>query len=88
MVCEGPGRSAQVAYLQVLEDSRALLIAAGVLPEGPFPQDEKLKDGKLSPLDHPGFSLPSLLATELSSQEAPQAAVFSVILQAFLQFQS
>ncbi|XP_004589789.3 coiled-coil domain-containing protein 134 [Ochotona princeps] len=29
---------------KVLEDSRALLIAAGVLPEGPFPQDEKLKD--------------------------------------------
>lgn len=32
--------------LQVLEDSRAVLIAADVPPDGPFPQDEKLKDGR------------------------------------------
>lgn len=36
---------------QVLEDSRAVLIAADVPPDGPFPQDEKLKDG--------GSSMPS-----------------------------
>ncbi|XP_045145659.1 meiosis inhibitor protein 1 isoform X3 [Echinops telfairi] len=30
---------------KVLEDSRAVLVAADVLPDGPFPQDEKLKDG-------------------------------------------
>ncbi|VTJ57297.1 Hypothetical predicted protein [Marmota monax] len=29
---------------KVLEDSRTVLIAANVLPDGPFPQDEKLKD--------------------------------------------
>ncbi|XP_067554349.1 coiled-coil domain-containing protein 134 isoform X5 [Pseudorca crassidens] len=29
---------------KVLEDSRTVLIAADVLPDGPFPQDEKLKD--------------------------------------------
>nr|XP_055184344.1 coiled-coil domain-containing protein 134 isoform X4 [Nyctereutes procyonoides] len=32
---------------KVLEDSRTVLIAADVLPDGPFPQDEKLKDGWL-----------------------------------------
>nr|XP_045219468.1 coiled-coil domain-containing protein 134 isoform X4 [Macaca fascicularis] len=37
---------------KVLEDSRTVLTAADVLPDGPFPQDEKLKDGsscQLSP---------------------------------------
>ncbi|KAM5288339.1 coiled-coil domain-containing protein 134 isoform 1-T1 [Ctenodactylus gundi] len=29
---------------KVLEDSRTVLVAAEVLPDGPFPQDEKLKD--------------------------------------------
>nr|XP_004650408.1 coiled-coil domain-containing protein 134 isoform X1 [Jaculus jaculus] len=29
---------------KVLEDSRTVLIAANVLPDGPFPQDEKLKE--------------------------------------------
>ncbi|XP_051690002.1 coiled-coil domain-containing protein 134 isoform X2 [Oryctolagus cuniculus] len=29
---------------KVLEDSRTVLVAADVLPDGPFPQDEKLKD--------------------------------------------
>ncbi|XP_005379424.2 PREDICTED: coiled-coil domain-containing protein 134 [Chinchilla lanigera] len=29
---------------KVLEDSRTVLLAADVLPDGPFPQDEKLKD--------------------------------------------
>ncbi|XP_028727072.1 coiled-coil domain-containing protein 134 isoform X2 [Peromyscus leucopus] len=29
---------------KVLEDSRTVLTAADVLPDGPFPQDEKLKD--------------------------------------------
>lgn len=32
-------------FPQVLEDSRTVLSAADVLPDGPFPQDEKLKDG-------------------------------------------
>lgn len=32
----------------MLEDSRAVLIAADVPPDGPFPQDEKLKDGECS----------------------------------------
>lgn len=35
----------QGAFPQVLEDSRTVLLAADVLPDGPFPQDEKLKDG-------------------------------------------
>ncbi|XP_020838410.1 coiled-coil domain-containing protein 134 isoform X2 [Phascolarctos cinereus] len=29
---------------KVLEDSRAVLLAADVFPDGPFPEDEKLKD--------------------------------------------
>lgn len=33
---------------QVLQDSRTVLLAADVLPDGPFPQDEKLKDGMRS----------------------------------------
>lgn len=36
----------------MLEDSRAVLIAADVPPDGPFPQDEKIKDGR-SPLALP-----------------------------------
>ncbi|XP_010079041.1 PREDICTED: coiled-coil domain-containing protein 134 [Pterocles gutturalis] len=35
---------------KVLEDSRAVLIAADVPPDGPFPQDEKIKDGRSSPM--------------------------------------
>ncbi|KFW61116.1 Coiled-coil domain-containing protein 134, partial [Pygoscelis adeliae] len=35
---------------KVLEDSRAVLIAADVPPDGPFPQDEKIKDGRSSPV--------------------------------------
>ncbi|XP_068257915.1 coiled-coil domain-containing protein 134 isoform X1 [Nyctibius grandis] len=31
---------------KVLEDSRAVLIAADVPPDRPFPQDEKIKDGR------------------------------------------
>ena len=37
-------------FPQVLEDSRTVLIAADVLPDGPFPQDEKLKDGMVFPV--------------------------------------
>lgn len=37
-----------MGFLQVLEDSRTVLIAADVLPDGPVPQDEKLKDGMVS----------------------------------------
>lgn len=41
----------------MLEDSRAVLIAADVPPDGPFPQDEKIKDGRsplvLTPLPFP-----------------------------------
>lgn len=40
---------ADMGFLQVLEDSRTVLTAANVLPDGPFPQDEKLKDGMVSP---------------------------------------
>ncbi|XP_057598111.1 coiled-coil domain-containing protein 134-like [Hippopotamus amphibius kiboko] len=35
---------------KVLEDSRTVLIAADVLPDGPFPQDKKLKDGMVFPI--------------------------------------
>ena len=46
---EGPaGRGSNCRLWQVLEDSRAVLIAADVPPDGPFPQDEKIKDGKSS----------------------------------------
>lgn len=38
----------------MLEDSRAVLIAADVPPDGPFPQDEKLKEGRTS-IFSPGF---------------------------------
>lgn len=50
----------QAGFPQVLEDSRTVLTAADVLPDGPFPQDEKLKDGKVFPVSlssqPPGFS--------------------------------
>lgn len=42
----GVGWGSDRGLLQVLEDSRAVLIAADVPPDGPFPQDEKLKDGR------------------------------------------
>lgn len=48
----------QAGVSQVLEDSRTVLIAADVLPDGPFPQDEKLKDGMvflLSPCTPPDY---------------------------------
>lgn len=40
----------------MLEDSRAVLIAADVPPDGPFPQDEKIKDGESSPVLTPSLS--------------------------------
>lgn len=40
----------------MLEDSRAVLIAADVPPDGPFPQDEKIKDGRCSPVLTPSLS--------------------------------
>lgn len=43
---------ANMGFLQVLEDSRTVLTAANVLPDGPLPQDEKLKDGMVSPTLH------------------------------------
>lgn len=49
--------SAFCCDVQVLEDSRAVLIAADVPPDGPFPQDEKLKDGGSSLLYNPDFSI-------------------------------
>lgn len=46
---EGPaGQGSNRGLWQVLEDSRAVLIAADVPPDGPFPQDEKIKDGRSS----------------------------------------
>lgn len=42
----GVGWGSDRGLLQVLEDSRAVLIAADVPPDGSFPQDEKLKDGR------------------------------------------
>lgn len=51
LVCEGLCKATQqAAFLQVLEDSRTELTAADVLPDGPFPQDEKLKDGMVFPI--------------------------------------
>ncbi|XP_045145669.1 coiled-coil domain-containing protein 134 isoform X6 [Echinops telfairi] len=40
---------------KVLEDSRAVLVAADVLPDGPFPQDEKLKDAFSHVLENTAF---------------------------------
>lgn len=44
------GQGSNRGLWQVLEDSRAVLIAADVPPDGPFPQDEKIKDGRSSPV--------------------------------------
>uniref|UniRef100_A0AAA9TMD3 Coiled-coil domain containing 134 n=1 Tax=Bos taurus TaxID=9913 RepID=A0AAA9TMD3_BOVIN len=41
--------------LEVLEDSRTVLTAAGVLPDGPFPQDEKLKDAFSQVVENTAF---------------------------------
>ncbi|XP_014390582.1 PREDICTED: coiled-coil domain-containing protein 134 isoform X1 [Myotis brandtii] len=40
---------------KVLEDSRTVLLAADVLPDGPFPQDEKLKDAFSQVLENTAF---------------------------------
>lgn len=40
---------------KVLEDSRTVLIAADVLPDGPFPQDEKLKDAFSQVMENTAF---------------------------------
>lgn len=54
---EGPaGQGSNQGLWQVLEDSRAVLIAADVPPDGPFPQDEKIKDGESSPVLTPSLS--------------------------------
>lgn len=51
LVCEVSAKPlSQVGFPQVLEDSRTVLITADVLPDGPFPQDEKLKDGTVFPI--------------------------------------
>lgn len=42
------GQNINQGLRQVLEDSRAVLITADVPPDGPFPQDEKIKDGRSS----------------------------------------
>ncbi|KAL2309152.1 hypothetical protein Nmel_005335 [Mimus melanotis] len=40
---------------KVLEDSRAVLIAADVPPDGPFPQDEKIKDAYSHVVENTAF---------------------------------
>ncbi|OCT83138.1 coiled-coil domain-containing protein 134 [Xenopus laevis] len=40
---------------KVLEDSRVILIAAGVQPDGPFPEDEKLKDAYSHTVENSAF---------------------------------
>ncbi|KAM4022423.1 coiled-coil domain-containing protein 134 [Anomaloglossus baeobatrachus] len=40
---------------KVLEDSRAVLIAAGVQPDGPFPVDEKIKDAYSHTVENSAF---------------------------------
>ncbi|KAB0399871.1 hypothetical protein E2I00_012889, partial [Balaenoptera physalus] len=40
---------------KVLEDSRTVLTAADVLPDGPFPQDEKLKDAFSQVVENTAF---------------------------------
>lgn len=37
--------------LQVLEDSRQILVAANMQPDDPFPMDDKIKEGP-APLFH------------------------------------
>lgn len=50
------GQGSNQGLWQVLEDSSAVLIAADVPPDGPFPQDEKIKDGRSSGFYTPPFS--------------------------------
>ncbi|MEE6515627.1 hypothetical protein FKM82_024530 [Ascaphus truei] len=40
---------------KVLEDSRAILMAAGVQPDGPFPEDEKIKDAYSHTVENSAF---------------------------------
>lgn len=40
---------------KVLEDSRAVIIAAGVQPDGPFPIDEKIKDAYSHTVENSAF---------------------------------
>lgn len=40
---------------KVLEDSRAVLIASGVQPDGPFPEDEKIKDAYSHTVENSAF---------------------------------
>ncbi|XP_063796512.1 coiled-coil domain-containing protein 134 [Pseudophryne corroboree] len=40
---------------KVLEDSRAVLIAAGIQPDGPFPEDEKIKDAYSHTVENSAF---------------------------------
>ncbi|XP_056379814.1 coiled-coil domain-containing protein 134-like isoform X2 [Hyla sarda] len=40
---------------KVLEDSRAVLIAAGIQPDGPFPIDEKIKDAYSHTVENSAF---------------------------------
>lgn len=60
----GPaGQGNNQGLWQVLEDSRAVLIAADVPPDGPFPQDEKIKDGRSSlVLTHLPYLVPWCIA--------------------------
>lgn len=63
---------------QVLEDSRTVLVAADVLPDGPFPQDEKLKDGEVlpAPARCPGSQLlPPPVPVTQSPLEVPSHTV-------------
>lgn len=48
--------------VQVLEDSRAVLIAADVSPDGPFSHDEKIKDGTNFLLSNHSFFVRYLLS--------------------------
>lgn len=72
---------------KVLEDSRTVLTAADVLPDGPFPQDEKLKDGMVCPIlpcprHHPIFSscfFSPVLVTLFFSPEVPSCGTFQVV---------
>ncbi|KAM5148622.1 coiled-coil domain-containing protein 134 [Mantella aurantiaca] len=40
---------------KVLEDSRTILIAAGIQPDGPFPEDEKIKDAYSHTVENSAF---------------------------------
>ncbi len=43
--------------VQVLEDSRAFLIAANMQPDDPFPLDDKIKEGERLLLFHRSFHI-------------------------------